>query len=98
MEKVYELGKDFRNEGMRTSTTRNSPCSRPYEAYADYHDRRRCASSSFPCRAEVTRPHDGRGRGPGGRPGAAMAARVPTREQSVEHTSVDIQEHQERNN
>ena len=38
MEKVYELGKDFRNEGVSHKHNPEFTMLETYEAYADYHD------------------------------------------------------------
>ncbi len=38
IEKVYEIGKNFRNEGIDTKHTPEFTVMESYEAYADYHD------------------------------------------------------------
>jgi lysyl-tRNA synthetase, class II len=38
IEKVYEIGKNFRNEGIDTKHTPEFTLMESYEAYADYHD------------------------------------------------------------
>ena len=38
LEKVYELGKDFRNEGVSHKHNPEFTMLETYEAYADYHD------------------------------------------------------------
>ena len=55
LERVYELGKDFRNEGVSFKHNPEFTMVEWYEAYADYA-RRRCRASRRPCTAPLTRP------------------------------------------
>lgn len=48
LEKVYEIGKDFRNEGIDTRHTPEFTMMESYEAYADYHDVMRMVEEMLP--------------------------------------------------
>ena len=75
LEKVYELGKDFRNEGISHKHNPEFTMLETYEAYADYHD---VAAMTEELVAHVAREtlgtHDDRARGRDDRPHAAVAA------------------------
>ncbi len=46
-ERVYEIGKDFRNEGLSTKHNPEFTQLEAYQAYADYHDMMRLAEEIF---------------------------------------------------
>src|SRR3954470_19758090 len=53
LEKVYELGKDFRNEGLSHKHNPEFTMLEWYEAYADYEDMMRSVEELFPRVAEA---------------------------------------------
>jgi lysyl-tRNA synthetase class 2 len=96
MEKVYELGKDFRNEGVSHKHNPEFTMLETYEAYADYHDVAEMCEQlvSHVAQKSVGRTAievDGREVDL-----APPWRRVSLREAIREHTGIDIQEHQER--
>lgn len=52
LEKVYEIGKQFRNEGIDTTHTPEFTTMESYEAYADYHDVMRMVEEMVACLAK----------------------------------------------
>ena len=86
LEKVYELGKNFRNEGISYKHNPEFTMLEWYEAYADYEDVMRRIEELFPLLAEAvgwdgeidfTPPY----------------RRIPLRDAIREHTGIDFTEH-----
>jgi lysyl-tRNA synthetase, class II len=96
LEKVYELGKDFRNEGISHKHNPEFTMLETYEAWADYEDVAAMTEELVAYAAEQTL-----GRATIERDGEAIDLsppwrRVPLREAIVEETGVDIEEHRDR--
>jgi lysyl-tRNA synthetase class 2 len=96
LEKVYELGKDFRNEGVSHKHNPEFTMLETYEAYADYEDVARMTEELVAIVAE-----EALGRRTlelGGRTVNLSPPwrRVTLREAIREHTGVDILEHRKR--
>src|ERR1700761_2349648 len=88
LERVYELGKDFRNEGVSYKHNPEFTMVEWYEAYADYEDMMRAVEELFPRVAQAA-----------GYAGeidfsATPYRRVPLVEAIQEATGVDIMAHQ----
>ena len=76
LERVYELGKDFRNEGVSNKHNPEFTMLETYEAYADYRDVMEMLEQLVAAaRDRGDRRHDGALEGRRDRPGAALAAR-----------------------
>ncbi len=86
LERVYELGKDFRNEGLSPKHNPEFTMLEFYEAYADYEDTARRLEALVADAARVV--------GASGFEGPWR--RVTLREAILEHTGVDVLEHRER--
>jgi lysyl-tRNA synthetase class 2 len=96
MEKVYELGKDFRNEGVSHKHNPEFTMLETYEAYADYHD---VAEMCEQLVSHVAQKSLGRTTIEVEGQEVDLAPpwrRVSLREAIREHTGVDIQENLER--
>ena len=89
LERVYELGKDFRNEGLSPKHNPEFTMLEWYEAYADY---RQVADRCERLVALVAREVDYRGE----IDFAAPWRRLTVREAIVERTGIDILAHRER--
>ena len=77
MDKVYEIGRVFRNEGIDASHNPEFTSLESYEAYADYNDVMRLVETLVPQVAlEVTGRHEHRVRRRGHPPHRAVAARL----------------------
>ena len=76
LERVYEIGKDFRNEGISFKHNPEFTMLEWYEAFADYRDTMlRIENLVERVTREVTRRHDRHVQGPRGRREGAVAAR-----------------------
>src|SRR4051812_14711782 len=87
LERVYELGKDFRNEGVSFKHNPEFTMVEWYEAYADYEDQMRRVEELLPLVAQAT-----------GYEGEIDFATTPYRrigfvDVIAEHTGIDILEH-----
>ncbi len=96
IEKVYELGKDFRNEGISHKHNPEFTMLETYEAYADYLD---VATMTEELVAEVARETLGGTMVEVGDREVDLAPpwrRVTLRDVIREHTGIDVLEHRER--
>jgi lysyl-tRNA synthetase class 2 len=89
LERVYELGKDFRNEGISYKHNPEFTMVEWYEAYADYEDEMRRVEELLPLVAEAT-----------GYEGEIDFATTPYRRVGFvdvirEHTGIDVTEHED---
>ena len=86
IERVYELGKDFRNEGISFKHNPEFTMLEWYEAYADYNDAAVRLETLVARAAErVNGTHDGRARRRRDRPGAALGPGDPARRDQRAH-------------
>jgi lysyl-tRNA synthetase class 2 len=89
IERVYEIGKDFRNEGLSYKHNPEFTMLEFYEAYADYEDTARRLESIVAAAAEAAPAYAGPDLAPPWR-------RVTLRAAIVEETGIDVIENRER--
>jgi lysyl-tRNA synthetase, class II len=89
LERVYELGKDFRNEGLSPKHNPEFTMLEWYEAYADYNDIARELEQLVAFVADQVEY-------PGPIDFSAPWRRVPLRQAILDETGVDVLEHTER--
>jgi lysyl-tRNA synthetase, class II len=84
LERVYELGRDFRNEGLSAKHNPEFTMLEFYEAYADYNDEAARLEALVAAVAEVVSPAEG------AIDFSAPWRRVTLREAINEHTGIDV--------
>ena len=89
LERVYELGKDFRNEGLSPKHNPEFTMLEFYEAYADYEDTGRRLEAIVVAAAEAVPGYDGPDLTPPWK-------RVTLREAILDKTGFDVIEHRDR--
>ncbi len=95
LDRVYEIGHNFRNEGISTEHNPEFTVIELYQAYADYHDIMRLVEEIFSSVAQevlgstrITYQGDAIDLAPPWR-------RVTMRDAILEHTGIDIEQHRE---
>ena len=97
IDKVYELGKDFRNEGISHKHNPEFTMLEWYEAYADYNDAATELEGLVSAVAkEVLGHHQGRAGRRDDRPRRRPGAGSRLREAIKERTGIDVMEHPSR--